>query len=149
MNDEPTKYFFRQRQRNRLYDAVISAVEEAGIRRSDIANKLGINRSQVSRWLAGPANWEIDTISDILFSADSELDFKVIMLRDRAKTQRNRFHPAGEVRNPILSGGTTASKTLQTFHIPQRQQEVAATSTEPAPLVTLGEGAVTATASAS
>jgi len=73
-----TKFFFRQRQRNRLYDQVVGAIEDAGVRREDIAEKLGINPSQVSRWLSGPASWEQDTISDLLFAIDAELEFRVV-----------------------------------------------------------------------
>src|ERR1022692_2434092 len=66
MSDAPTKYYFRQRQRNRLYDAVIKAIEEAAardhVRRKDIAEKLEIPPSLVTRLLSGPANWTSDTM---------------------------------------------------------------------------------------
>ena len=100
MNDAPTKYYFRQRQQNRLYDTVIHALEQAGVRRKDIAARMGIPPSQVTRLLTGPANWTSDTISDLLFAIDAELDFQVVGFRDRAKG--NRFHPAGEPATEII-----------------------------------------------
>ena len=87
MNDLPSKYFFRQRMKNRLYEAVIAAVEDAartnGMRKKDIAQKLGVHPSQVTRWLSGPANWEVDTISDLLFAVGADLDFDAVLFADR------------------------------------------------------------------
>lgn len=98
MIDGLTKEYFRQRQRNRLYEDVIKAVEKAavtnGTRRKDIADCLDVSQSQVSRWLSGPANWGVDTISDLLFAVGAELDFLVAWFDDRQK--RNEFHPLGE-----------------------------------------------------
>ena len=109
MNDEPTKFYFRQRQQNRLYDIVIHAIEDSAdrtkMRRKDIAKAIGIPSSQVTRLLSGPANWTVDTVSDLLFAINAELDFQVVNFRDRSKG--NRAHPAGE-------GPTTASRTVKT-----------------------------------
>lgn len=97
MNDMPSKYFFRQRMKNRTYDAVIAAVENAaathGMRKKDIAEKLGVNPSQVTRWLSGPANWGADTISDLLFAVGAELEPVVVTFAERQRQKSNRFHP--------------------------------------------------------
>ena len=82
MNDVYAKYYFRQRFKDRIHDAVIGALDNAsvtsGIRKTDIAKRLQINPSQVDRWLADHTKWEIDTISDLLFAVDSELDVQVM-----------------------------------------------------------------------
>ena len=99
MNELPSKYFFRQRMKNRIYDAVIAAVEDAakanGMRKKDIAEKLGVNPSQVTRWLSGPANWEVDTISDLLFAVGAELDIDAVLFADRdgATARRRQARP--------------------------------------------------------
>lgn len=120
MSDAPaTKYYYRQRQQNRLYDAVIRAIEEEGVRRKFIAEKLGIPPSQVTRLLSGPANWTVDTVSDLLFAIDAELDFQIVRFRDRA--QGNRFHPVGEQARPIIMGGqtgTTSSGSVSIIYNP-------------------------------
>ena len=99
MSNFPGKHYFKQRQRNRLYETVINVVEEAaqvdGVRRKDIADKIGINPSQVSRWLAGPSNWNIDSISDVLWAAGGELDYAFVRFVDRAK--QNRSHPINDI----------------------------------------------------
>lgn len=97
MNDMPSKYFFRQRMKNRIYDAVIAAVEDAaakrGMRKRDIAEKLGVDPSQVTRWLSGPANWGANTISDLMFAVDAELEFDFVTFADRQRQKSNHFHP--------------------------------------------------------
>jgi predicted XRE-type DNA-binding protein len=111
MSREPTKYFFRQRHQNRLYDIVIEAIENVarkrGIRRKDIAETLGIPPSQVTRLFSGPANWTADTVSDLLYAIDAEMDFRVVPFSERARA--NQFHPAGELREPPRS---TQSQSL-------------------------------------
>ena len=104
MSDKPTKYYFRQRQQNRLFDTVIHALEKAGMRRKDIAHMMEVPPSQITRLLTGPANWTIDTVSDLLFSVGAELDFRVTHYSDRAKG--NMFHPAGQ---PLLSSPSSAA----------------------------------------
>ncbi|MGD0434780.1 MAG: helix-turn-helix transcriptional regulator [Acetobacteraceae bacterium] len=120
MSEVPaTKYYFRQRQQNRLYDVVIRAIEEDHIRRKEIAEKLGIPPSQVTRLLSGPANWTSDTISDLLFSIEAELDFHVVRFRDRVKG--NRFHPVGENKTTLANAvqvTTTTTASVITTIIP-------------------------------
>ena len=113
MNEKPTKFYFRQRNKNRLYDAVIQAVEESaahnGTRRRDIAETLGLPASRVTRLLSGPSNWESDTTSDLLFAIDAELDYKVVFFKDRDKS--NSFHPIGEPLPPRTVGPVTTTTT--------------------------------------
>jgi hypothetical protein len=106
MSEAPSKYFFRQRHQNRLYEVVVRALEASGMRRKDIASRLGIPASQVTRLLSGPANWTNDTTSDLLFAVNAELDFHVAYLCDQAKG--NRYHPAGGIMPaPVVTQGTS------------------------------------------
>ena len=117
MNENPTKAYFRQRNKNRLYDAVVHAIEKSaavnGTRRKDIAETLGVPPSQVTRLLSGPSNWESDTTSDLLFAIGAELDYNVVFFQDRAKS--NVFHPEGEPPpgpTAVQTGGTTTAVTV-------------------------------------
>lgn len=99
MSDVVSKSYFQQRQRNRLYETVINAVEEAakeGIRKRDIASKIGKSPSKISHFLSGPANWTIDSVSDVLYAIEAELDFSVVNFKD--KTKSNRYHPVNELK---------------------------------------------------
>lgn len=66
-----------------------------GIRKKDIADRINSNPSQVSRWLSGPSNWTIDSVSDVLWAVGGELDFNFVCFADRAK--QNRSHPINEI----------------------------------------------------
>ena len=95
--------YFEQRFRNRVYEAVIRALEkecaENKLKRKDLAVHMGKKESQVSRWLAGPGNWTLDTVSDLLFAIDAELDFVVTKFKNKKK--KNEFHPLNSDMPPI------------------------------------------------
>jgi len=130
VSDIASKYYFRQRNQNRLYDTVLYAVQKSGKRRNEIADILEIPPSQVTRLLSGPANWTNDTTSDLLYAVGSELNYQVVKFSDRAVG--NRFHPAGEpavkpVTFTITTTGT-ASVATTTIMVPSNAGWVNPTS---------------------
>lgn len=83
--------YFRERGKNRLYDFIIGrfvAREKASqLTRADLARRINKKPEQITRWLASPSNWTLDTISDLMLAIyGSELGFSEIPL---VEAQRN------------------------------------------------------------
>lgn len=89
------KAYYRQRQKNRIFEQIITAfvvaAEATGITKRDIAYVLNKEPSQITRWLAGPGNLTLDTISDLLLALDEELEVRRSPLSNRPTP--NFSHP--------------------------------------------------------
>ena len=118
--------YYRRRQQNRLFAQVASFfAEEAAngrITRKEIADKLSKNPSQITRWLSGPSNFELDTLSDILLTMGAELDHRIVRFSDRVKPNFSHHltvHPQvitfGKAPAPVTSSTPPSKRTnLQT-----------------------------------
>lgn len=60
--------YMRARNKHRLYSLVIKEFEKSGLSQADLSKRLGKNPDVVCRLLAAPRNWQVDTISDLLFA---------------------------------------------------------------------------------
>jgi hypothetical protein len=71
-----TRAYFQQRQKNRLYNLVMSkfkaAQETDGLTRAKLARRMGRRPEVVTRWLRSPGNWRLDTLSDFLLAICGE-----------------------------------------------------------------------------
>jgi transcriptional regulator with XRE-family HTH domain len=114
--------YYRRRQQNRVFAALAELfAEEArkgNISKKELAEILGRNPSQITRWLSAPSNLELDTISDLLLAMGAEMDHRIVRFSDRAKP--NYAHPlivpylgAEDGPNFYLSGPPPAAIKLR------------------------------------
>ncbi len=87
--------YFRQRLRNETFQTLLAKFAEKAelenFTKSDLACRLGKDRGQVTRMLAGPRNWTLDTISDLSLALDTEVE---ILFHDlRLPPGHNFCHP--------------------------------------------------------
>jgi DNA-binding phage protein len=100
--------YFRERQSNRVYEAVFKAFVNAGIMKADLARKLKRKPEQITRWLSGPGNWTLDTVSDLLLALGSEMAFVVTKLTVQPRTaEAGREPPSIEIIERAESGPRT------------------------------------------
>lgn len=60
--------YFRARAKRFAYELAIKEFKKSGITKADLARRLGKGADRVSKMLAGPGNWTIDTLADLLFA---------------------------------------------------------------------------------
>ncbi len=63
-----TFVYMRARAKQHAYNLVIKEFIDSDISKAELARRLGKGADRVSKILAGPANWTIDTQSDLLFA---------------------------------------------------------------------------------
>src|SRR5262245_56688638 len=63
-----TLTYVRGRNQHRAYDLVIRELKKSGITQADLARRLDKGQDAISRLLSRPRNWELDTLSDLLFA---------------------------------------------------------------------------------
>ena len=79
-------YFFRQRQKNFVFQSVLAffvkRAKSEGITKKQLATRLGKDAAQITRWLSGPSNWTLDTVSDLLLALDAEPKLQINDLQE-------------------------------------------------------------------
>jgi len=79
-------YYFRQRLKNKIFQSILAyfadVAKEGKLTKKDMANLLGKDPAQITRWFSGPNNWTLDTISDLLLAMDAELKHDIVSLHD-------------------------------------------------------------------
>jgi transcriptional regulator with XRE-family HTH domain len=98
-------FYYRQRSKNRLFEALTSffaeEAERRGITKRDIAECLRRDPALITRWLTAPSNLTLDTISDLLLSLGAEMDYVVAKFEDRP--QPNEMHPLIARLRPVVT----------------------------------------------
>jgi hypothetical protein len=87
--------YYRQRQKNHVFTALVAffaeEAERRGVTKKQLAEALSKEPSQITRWLSAPSNFELDTLSDLLLALGAEMDHRIVRFTERA--QPNYAHP--------------------------------------------------------
>ena len=104
--------YYNRRHQNAVFNKIVKAfVEEvkAGrISRAMLAKRIGKDPAQITRFLSGPANRTLDTISLILLGMNAEMDAKVVFFRDIAPT--NYAHPLIDTLESVMPPDLSQTK---------------------------------------
>lgn len=83
--NKPSKreiYYFRQRQKNRIFQGVAARfaelAEKEGLTQKELALRTKKDKAVVNRLLSGPGNWTLETLSDLLLAMGSEMSLEVV-----------------------------------------------------------------------
>src|SRR3954454_16538055 len=83
-----------------FWNVLLARKQQSKFTLSSLADRLGINKSYLSRSFSNPPNWQIDKISDMADALDVEL---IIQARDKATGAL--YTPSGIVNGPVLTMG--------------------------------------------
>lgn len=67
-----TLAFVRARNRNKAHSMLLGLFRDSRMSKRDIAKMLNCKPEQITRWLAGPGNLTLDTISSLAFAMKGE-----------------------------------------------------------------------------
>ncbi len=110
-------YFFRQRLKNKIFQSVVAYFAKEAkakkITKKDLAIALGKDPAQITRWLSGPNNWTLDTISDLLLALNAELHHEVVSLHEQKNVKEEnvaKIEPV--IRTAVCDAGLSGSPYL-------------------------------------
>lgn len=84
--------FVRTRNKNKAHSLLLELFEESNLSKADLAKMLDKKPEQITRWLAGPGNLKLDTLSDLIFAMKGEL-FTVECKDELSRAKSNRQAP--------------------------------------------------------
>lgn len=106
--------YFRERQKNALYDFIVSGFLEkermGELSRASLARRINKKPEQITRWLNTPGNWTLDTVSDLMLGIfGSELKFSEHQLSNNRATRNFNQTDALDVGYSFRSTSTSFS----------------------------------------
>jgi transcriptional regulator with XRE-family HTH domain len=78
-----------------FYTAVAARKNEEGLTRAQLASRMGREKTGVSKLLAGPRNWQLSTIADLMAALGLRLEFSLIDTHFPSR----RFNATGAIYN--------------------------------------------------
>lgn len=82
----------RTRNKNKVHSLLLEIFNESDLSKADLAKMLGRKPEQITRWLAGPGNITLDTVSDLIFAINGE-HFAIECKNDISRGKSNQQAP--------------------------------------------------------
>lgn len=82
----------RARNKNKAHSYLLDLFKESGLSKAEVAKMVGKKPEQITRWLAGPGNLTLDTLSDLIFVMKGQT-FTLQAKGDLAQNKSSRPHP--------------------------------------------------------
>jgi DNA-binding phage protein len=106
---------------NRIVGSVLKAIRRRMRRNPELtqavaADKLGISRQQMSRWMNNPGNWTLDTVGDLIHAFNLQIEeFRVVLDEDlRVSNYVNPMSQQARTAIPAQSGAAVNAITPPT-----------------------------------
>ena len=106
----------RVRVRNQIVGSVTRALRRRQSKNPELtqasaAQKLGVTRQLLNRWINNPANWTLDTMGDLIYAFDLQIEGLNVVLDEDL--------PASNYVNPLSQQGrsTAPQKTIITLNM--------------------------------
>ncbi len=128
--------YFRERLKNRLHEVVflefLRQQDTYGLSKAELGRRIGKPPERITRLLAAPGNWTLDTVSDLLLGMGSELDLAPVLLVEKIATERplgsttatpkaDRLGILGSLSSNLPSQSAPTSTAAQMTGAPQTQ----------------------------
>jgi transcriptional regulator with XRE-family HTH domain len=75
-------------------EAICKLLQKFNIKRSELARKLGVDKSYITQLLDGSSNMTLKTISDVLFCLDSRAKIKLEPVNEQIDDFTDSFEPS-------------------------------------------------------
>lgn len=78
----------RGRNKNKAHSLLLEQFRDSGLSKAEVAQMLNRRPEQITRWLAGPGNLTLETLSDLVFALSGNF-IKLQLSDDLAKAKSN------------------------------------------------------------
>jgi plasmid maintenance system antidote protein VapI len=119
--------YVRSRNRNKAHSFLLEEFEKCDFSKAELAKMLRKRPEQITRWLAGPGNITLDTISDLLFALRG--DFITIQCSDDLSRAKSNNRQPDWLQFPIMKSNYVKSKasdtsvTIYSMHLQKTSSE--------------------------
>jgi hypothetical protein len=104
-----TYAYMTARAKRRAYNLVIREFKKSGISKAELARRLGKGADRVSKMLAGPGNWTIATVAELLFAiCGAEPEWDLSFPLDKAKRNNTRPEWLSSPDAPLMKIASSA-----------------------------------------